>query len=79
MFGPEKDGGLAVILDLYSRRVIGWATGDRLKQDLALRALNMALALRKATGLYSTHRPWEPILRSLNIKSYCSNINCCRP
>ena len=38
---------LAVILDLYSRRVIGWATGDRLKQDLALRALNMALALRK--------------------------------
>lgn len=38
---------LAVILDLHSRRVIGWAVSDRLKQDLAIRALNMAIALRQ--------------------------------
>lgn len=37
---------LAVMLDLYSRRVIGWATSDRLKTDLAITALNRALALR---------------------------------
>ena len=37
---------LAVILDLYSRRVVGWATSDRLKRDLALDALRMALARR---------------------------------
>lgn len=37
---------LAVILDLFSRRVVGWAIGNRMKQDLALRALNMAIALR---------------------------------
>ena len=38
---------LAVILDLYSRRVIGWAVGDRLTKDLAIRALNMAISLRQ--------------------------------
>jgi len=38
---------LAVILDLYSRRVIGWAVSDRLKRGLAIRALDMAVALRR--------------------------------
>lgn len=38
---------LAVIIDLYSRRVIGWAISNRMKQDLAIRALNMAIALRR--------------------------------
>ena len=35
---------LAVILDLYSRRVIGWAVSDRLKRDLAIRALDSLVA-----------------------------------
>ena len=38
---------LAVILDLYSRRVIGWVVSNRMKRDLAIRALNMAVALRQ--------------------------------
>jgi transposase InsO family protein len=38
---------LAVILDLYSRRIIGWAVSNRLKRDLAIRALDMAVALRQ--------------------------------
>ena len=38
---------LAVVLDLYSRRVIGWAVSNRMKRDLAIRALNMATALRQ--------------------------------
>lgn len=37
---------LAVIIDLYSRRVIGWAVSNRLKKDLAIRALQMAINLR---------------------------------
>lgn len=37
---------LAVIIDLYSRRVVGWAVSDRLKKDLALAALRMALVQR---------------------------------
>ena len=38
---------LAVILDLYSRRVIGWAVSNRMKRDLAIPALDMAVALRQ--------------------------------
>ena len=34
---------LAVLIDLFSRRIVGWAVSDRLKKDLALRALRMAL------------------------------------
>lgn len=37
---------LAVILDVWSRRVIGWALADHLKASLALAALEMALAKR---------------------------------
>lgn len=37
---------LAVILDLYSRRVVGWAVSDRMKKDLAIRVLDMAVRLR---------------------------------
>jgi putative transposase len=40
---------LAVVLDLYSRTVIGWAMGHRLTVDLAEHALSMALANRKPT------------------------------
>ena len=38
---------LAVVLDLYSRRVVGWATSDRLHKELALTALRRAIAIRR--------------------------------
>jgi transposase InsO family protein len=38
---------LAVILDAYSRRVVGWALADHLRTDLATAALRMALAARR--------------------------------
>jgi putative transposase len=49
---PTREGWLylAVILDLASRRVVGWALRTRLQQDLALTALRMALAHRGARG-----------------------------
>ena len=37
---------LAVILDLHSQRVIGWAVSNRMKRDLEIRALKMAIAFR---------------------------------
>jgi len=37
---------LAVLLDLYSRRVVGWAMSDRIDTELALAALQMAAATR---------------------------------
>jgi putative transposase len=41
---------LAVLLDLYSRRVVGWAVGPTLQTELAMRALDMALATRRVDG-----------------------------
>lgn len=38
---------LAVVIDLFSRRVVGWSVGDRLHRDLALAALGRALAIRR--------------------------------
>jgi putative transposase len=38
---------LAVVLDAYSRRVIGWALGRTLEAELALTALRMAVIERK--------------------------------
>jgi len=37
---------LAVILDAFSRKVVGWAMADHLKASLAIEALQMALASR---------------------------------
>jgi len=37
---------LAVLLDLYSRRVVGWAMSDRIDTELALGALRMAASTR---------------------------------
>jgi putative transposase len=43
---------LAVVIDRFARRVIGWATEDRLHRDLALAALRKALVMRRpAPGL----------------------------
>ena len=38
---------LAVVLDLYSRRVVGWSVHDRIGQDLVIAALTMALWQRQ--------------------------------
>ena len=38
---------LAVVLDLYSRAVIGWAMSERITDDFTLDALDMALARRR--------------------------------
>ena len=37
---------LAAIVDVFSRRVVGWATADHLRTELALEALGMALGIR---------------------------------
>jgi transposase InsO family protein len=38
---------LAVVLDAFSRKVVGWAMADHLRAELALEALAMALASRE--------------------------------
>ena len=51
---PTREGWLflAIVLDLASRRVVGWALDDTLAAELALAALEMACAQRRpAPGL----------------------------
>jgi putative transposase len=42
---------LAVVLDAWSRRVIGWAMATHLRTDLVLAALDMALEQRRPQGV----------------------------
>lgn len=46
---PTREGWLylAVLLDLSSRRVVGWATGSTLATELPLAALEQALRMRR--------------------------------
>ena len=45
---------LAVVIDLCTRKVVGWATADHLRADLACGALRMALAHRSPGASCST-------------------------
>lgn len=43
---------LATVMDLFSRRIVGWSMSDRIDQELTLSALRMALSARQpAEGL----------------------------
>jgi transposase InsO family protein len=56
---PTREGWLylAVVLDLASRRVVGWSVRTRLDQELATSALQMALRHRRArSGLAHSDR-----------------------
>lgn len=46
----ETDQGwlyLATVMDLYSRKIVGWAMEDHLRTDLPLAALKMAIAAQR--------------------------------
>lgn len=55
---------LAVVLDLYARRVVGWAMSERMTAKLVCDALQMALWRRK--------RPGGVIVHSDRGSQYCS-------
>jgi putative transposase len=38
---------LAIVLDLFSRKIVGWSMSDRIKRGLAMEALQRAITLRK--------------------------------
>ena len=41
---------LAVVMDLFSRRIVGWSMSRRINRHLVLNALNMALGQRRVEG-----------------------------
>lgn len=55
MFGQRPEVGalskgwlyLAMILDLYSRQIVGWAMSDRLTSDFVIKALYQAIGRRR--------------------------------
>jgi putative transposase len=42
---------LAMVLDVYSRRIVGWAMETHLRTELILAALNMAITQRRPQGV----------------------------
>lgn len=77
---PTKEGWLylAVVIDLYSRRVVGWSMNKRMTKQLVIKALEMAIQNRKPSkGLifhsdrgsqYASHgfqqTLWKYVIRS---------------
>ena len=46
---------LAIVMDLYSRKVVGWAMSNRMKSDLVCDAMRMAIAFRQPRPDELTH------------------------
>ena len=42
---------LAIVLDVFSRRVVGWAMATHLRTELVIEALEMAVAQRRPAGV----------------------------
>jgi putative transposase len=76
---------LAVILDLATRRVVGWALRTRVDQELALAALRMALTHRGARGgVHHSDRgvqyasaAYQALLRSSGFTPSMSRVGNC--
>ena len=45
---------LAVVLDAFSRRIVGWSMATSLAKQLVIDALNMALGTRRPRGVIIT-------------------------
>lgn len=77
---------LAVIIDLYSRRIIGWSMQSRMQVDLVLSALLMAVWRRKPIskviihsdqGSQFTSHEWQKFLKSNNLEASMSRRGNC--
>jgi putative transposase len=77
---------LAVVLDLFARRVVGWALAERLHTELALAALRMALGRRAAPtallhhsdrGTQYTSAAYQQVLRAHGVTCSMSRRGNC--
>jgi transposase InsO family protein len=55
---------LAVVLDAWSRRIVGWAMAAHLRTELLLDALNMAIGQRRPTQVI--HHPIKAVSTRLS-------------
>ena len=77
---------LAVVIDLFSRRVVGWSAQPRMTTDLALQALLAAVWRRKPKGKVMIHsdqgsqftsREWQVFLAQHNLEPSMSRRGNC--
>ena len=78
---------LAVVVDLFSRKVVGWSISDSLATPLICEALKNAIELRRPNteellihsdrGCQYTSDAYQQILRSLKITCSMSRTGCC--
>ena len=77
---------LCVVIDLFSRRVVGWSAQSRMTTDLALQALLVAVWRRKPDGKVTVHsdqgsqftsREWQTFLRQHDLESSMSRRGNC--
>jgi len=77
---------LCVVIDLFSRRVVGWSAQSRMTTDLTLQALLMAVWRRKPAGRVTVHsdqgsqftsREWQSFLRQHNLDPSMSRRGNC--
>ena len=54
---------LALVVDVYSRKVVGWAFGERMSSDLVMAALNMALHTRRPDSVIHHSDPGSQYTR----------------
>ena len=67
---------LAVVLDAFSRRVIGWALGRTLKAQLAVCALERAIDSRRPPSGSCTIPIRECSTRAKNTCKHCGSTGC---
>ena len=70
---------LAVILDLCSRRVVGWAIDSHMKAELCERALSRALSTRGPVKGLILHSDREASTRPAPIEESSSGMDCVSP
>ena len=79
---------LCVVIDLFSRRVVGWSAQSRMTTDLALQALLMAVWRRKPAGQVMVHsdqgsqftrREWQTFLSQHNLEPSMSPLSADLP
>ncbi len=77
---------LAVVLDLFSRQVVGWSMQPRIDRELAIGALLMAVWRRRPTGEVLVHSDqgsqfssydWQDFLKEHKLKPSMSRRGNC--
>lgn len=63
---------LATVIDLYSRRVVGWAVADHMRTDLVTDALRMALAQRQPESTVIFHSDRGTQYTSREFATFCT-------